>query len=312
MTTALGVDIDTNGNGVDPLTHRQIIKRHWNNTGIIGGLTVSGRSDLYYGVSPGVAVCSRGDADGYTEAYFPGGNTENAVSSGDGTYSRIDSIYLLANTGTPDNDVHCMVVQGTPAASPVAPTLPAGALLLQQMLMPAGASNTSSAARYGDVNYAIPYGAWLPRLGYQKATSPYVVPEDVQNGKMVWYQLLAAKFMIPTDRLVNISFETSSTVGAAGTGDELNQRAGSFFVQIRVDGNVVNDTSILNEYVTGNGWELESSRYSTPQKVDIDVNVEAGSHFVAVWVTGNNAPYTYPVTLNGKRMLKIEDRGVAQ
>ena len=208
MVTALGVDVDTNGNGLDPLTHRQIIRRHWNNTGIMGGLTVCGRSDLYYGVSAGVAVCSMGDADGYTEAYWPGGNTENAVSAGDGTYPRIDSVYLLANTGTPDNVVHCKVAQGTPAASPSAPTLPAGALLLQQMRVPAGASKTSSASVNGSQNYAIPYGVTLGVLA-QDRNSGNEGYDPAYNGT----PRNAVEFTLSTDRIVEIRFQCRVTGG---------------------------------------------------------------------------------------------------
>ena len=61
MTTALGVAPDPTGRGVDPPTHRRIIKAHWENTGIVCGLDVTGRSDLRYSVAAGVAVCSRGN-----------------------------------------------------------------------------------------------------------------------------------------------------------------------------------------------------------------------------------------------------------
>jgi len=305
MTTALGVDVDTNGNGVDPLTHRQIIKRHWNNTGIIGGLTVSGRSDLYYAVSAGVAVCSMGSADGYTEAYFAGGKTENAVSAGDGTYARIDSVYLLANTGTPDNAVHCGVVQGTPAASPSAPTLPAGALLLQQMLVPAGASKTSSASANGSQNYAIPYGGSLGRLAYAKVTGDYTIPEDKQ-----WHSQVSATFRVPTDRLVTVEWKACTTVGTSGTSaDDANANMGSYYLQLLVDGNVINE---INSAIGVKADEITSFRYDYVSTTSYDVNVTAGTHTVLARVYGNKGHWTYPVTFKNGRQIKVMDRGVAQ
>ena len=56
MTTALGVAPDSTGRGVDPPTHRRIIKAHWENVGVVCGLDVTGRTDLRYNVAAGVAV----------------------------------------------------------------------------------------------------------------------------------------------------------------------------------------------------------------------------------------------------------------
>ena len=288
MTTALGVDVDTNGNGVDPLTHRQIIKRHWNNTGIIGGLTVSGRSDLYYAVSAGVAVCSMGDADGYTEAYFAGGKTENAVSAGDGTYPRIDSIYLLANTGTPDNQVHCLVVQGTPSASPVAPVLPAGGLLVQQMLVPAGASATSAASDNGSRNFAIPYGSDLGRIGYAANTT---TTEQAYDSN--WYTQVAATVRVPTDRLVDVRW----TARASGSGGSTES---SYYIQLLIDGTVVSDGQ--DEISVPANYERKQFSF-TP-------NLTPGEHTIAIQAKCNTGKPRF--TWRGIRTVEVFDRGVAQ
>lgn len=228
MTTALGVDVDTNGNGVDPLTHRQIIKRHWGNTGIVGGLTVSGRSDLYYAVSAGVAVCSMGAADGYTEAYFAGGNTENAVSAGDATYPRIDTVYILANTGSPDNLVHVEVAQGTPSASPVKPALPVGAQPLMSMLLAAGAQNTGAAIPVdASATYAIPYGASMGVL------NRYVYTGAAPRNQTTLTTIGAKKIILPTDRNMHFWAKFSlSTSGSSGS-------EGGLWGYFRVDGQAV-------------------------------------------------------------------------
>lgn len=118
-TTALGIAPDSSGAGVTPLTHRQIIRAHWANTGIVSGLDVSGRGDLTYSVGAGMAVCSRGDADGYTEAYWAGGQTP-AVSA-TGSQPRIDCIWIRANDptqGDADNHVVIGVTQGNASATP--------------------------------------------------------------------------------------------------------------------------------------------------------------------------------------------------
>ncbi|MCI1868479.1 hypothetical protein [Bifidobacterium crudilactis] len=289
MTTALGVDVDTDGNGVDPLTHRQIIKRHWNNTGIIGGLTVSGRPDLYYAVSAGVAVCSMGDADGYTEAYWPGGKTENTVSAGDGTYSRIDSVYLLASTGTPDNQVHCKVLQGTPSASPVAPTLTAGALLLQQMLVPAGASKTSSASVNGSKNYAIPYGGSLGRLGALGTNTN----TTAQEWKPQWYNQAGVEVpALSTDRLVQVDFMARASGPSSGS---------SYRVKLIVDGSDQSDGQ--DELPVFDTYVRNRISYRT-------VLTAGRTHqvIIAIMPNTNKGQFTW----RGLRTVEVTDIGVAQ
>lgn len=64
--------------------------------------------------------------------------------------SRIDVVYVKQNeTRSPMSDSSDVpafgVVKGTAAATPVAPSVPAGALALAQVLLPAGVSNTAAA-----------------------------------------------------------------------------------------------------------------------------------------------------------------------
>ena len=80
MSTALGVSADQDNNGCTPLDHRMIIGSNYLNCGIKNGLGVKGRSDLRYQVDAGVAVTSRGDADGKMEAYFEGGATPETTA----------------------------------------------------------------------------------------------------------------------------------------------------------------------------------------------------------------------------------------
>ncbi|KFI80255.1 hypothetical protein [Bifidobacterium mongoliense] len=271
MTTALGVDVDTNGNGVDPLTHRQIIKRHWNNTGIMGGLTVSGRSDLYYTVSTGVAVCSMGDADGYTEAYWPGGKTENTVSAGDGTYARIDSVYLLANTGTPDNDVHCLALQGTPSASPVAPKLPAGALLLRNVTIPAGASTTGVGSIGVDVRYAIPYGASGDLLGAFTNTADAFGSSTVRE----WYTQESVSIYVPTDRTVEIIYQATFANAHQDRGRDL---VGGGWISWGVAALLLDGVAIPH---SGTEWQASNGVWES-HEIHKLVKVTAGRHTIAV------------------------------
>ena len=305
MTTAYGIAPDSTGSGLDPLTHRRIIKAHWANTGVICGLDVSGGTDLRYNVAAGAAVCSRGDADGYTEAYFNGGKTP-AVKAGDPSNPRIDRIWIRANDisqGDSDNQVTVGVTQGTPSATPTAPALPSGCVRLMDMVMPAGATSTAKAIKSGGQLYAVPYGASLGRIAASRVTAEYTVVEDKQ-----WHEQVRISFTLPTKRNVCLRWKACSTVGSDG-GASANDRQGSYFVQCRADGNIINDIPSSGEGLTGQmADEILSTRYSTTELLEWDATLDAGTHQIAVWVQGNISYLTYPVMLRS-RLLEAVDRG---
>lgn len=77
------------------------------------------------------------------------GNVNVPLNAAPSTNSRIDVVYVKQNeTRSPMSDSSDVpefgVVKGTVAASPVAPAVPAGALALAQVLLPAGVSNTAT------------------------------------------------------------------------------------------------------------------------------------------------------------------------
>lgn len=78
------------------------------------------------------------------------GNVNVALSAAPSANSRIDVVYVKQNESrspmSDGSDVPMFgVVKGTAAATPVAPSVPAGALALAQVLLPAGVSNTAAA-----------------------------------------------------------------------------------------------------------------------------------------------------------------------
>lgn len=78
------------------------------------------------------------------------GNVNVPLAAAPSANSRIDVVYVKQNeTRSPMSDGSDVpafgVVQGTAAATPVAPSVPAGALALAQVLLPAGVSNTAAA-----------------------------------------------------------------------------------------------------------------------------------------------------------------------
>lgn len=304
MTTALGIAPDSDGNGVDPLTHRKVLQSHWMNTGIITGLEVSGRSDLKYNIAAGVAVCSRGSADGYTEAYFSGGTTP-AVSAGDPSNPRIDRVWIKAGDltqGDDSNQVTVGVTQGTPAASPVAPSAPAGCVRLLDMKIPAGATSTQKATVSGTYDYAIPYGVSTGVLADANVNQQYTIPEDKQ-----WKKRVSTKFTVPTDRTVNIKWKARASSGSN------NSNIGSYFVQLRLDGTIINTgVNAGSSWIQGNFDEIGVWRFAETKSIDYDVTATKGTHTVEAYVLGNIAEKTDPVLLYGIQRLTVTDRGVAR
>lgn len=296
MVTAFGVAQDkTTGQGCDAMTHRRIIAAQWENPGIITGLKVSGRQDLRYGVSPGVAVCSMGETDGMSIAYWDGtGNqcTENTVDAADSTYSRIDAVYIISFTGVPDNQVHVRVKQGVPSASPMPPRVEAGGLVIACMLLPAGSSSTLSATREGEVDYAIPYGASLGLLGVSSNTSE--LEQDWTPN--LWWGQAAVAFSLPTDRQVEVRFTFRAN---SSTGEST-----SCYARVR---DAVNGDSILTD-----GWDelIMPPRYYQRQSVFWDLTLKAGQHNIVVDISPNVGGPAF--WWRGLRQVEVRDRGVVR
>lgn len=275
-TTALGVMQDGDGNGVDPLTHRRIIMGRWENTGIVSGLSVSGTSSLTYQVSAGNAVLSRGDSDGYTEAYWEGGTTD-AVSAGDASRPRVDLVWMRANDaqqGDADNRVHVGVTEGTASASPVAPGCPSGCVELAQMLVPAGATSTASATNNADQNYAVPYGASLGQLAYYRDTTS----GDIDSTSRVKTTRCSVSVTVPTDRLVELRMTAS--VACRG----VDPQYCSWYTSFSVDGSELP--------YSGGEFYLNCLTCEALQR-SFTTELAAGTHSVAVltaWVSGTAGP----------------------
>lgn len=311
-TTALGIMQTGDGAGVDPLTHRRIIKSHWANAGIVSGLKVTGGSGLTYNVSAGNAVLSRSDSDGYTEAYWEGGTT-NAVSTGDPSNPRIDTVWLKAydaQQGDPDNRVHVGVTQGTPSSSPVAPSAPSGCLAIARMRMPAGATSTSSAQQTTARDYAIPYGSSLGRIGHYHDTTN----GNIDTTRYAKTTRCAVSVNVPTDRLVDLQFTASAA--CSGSGEQYT----CWYVAFSVDGSELS--------YSGGELHLNAKTCQTVQRT-FTTELGAGTHTIAVltaWVSGDTYPKVRSGSYSGTgtgadgkftgtypgMILEVWDRGVTQ
>lgn len=311
-TTALGIMQDSEGAGVDPLTHRRIIKARWTNPGIVTGIDVSGTSGLTYRVGAGNAVLCRAESDGYVEAYWEGGQTP-AVAVGDPSNPRIDTVWLRANDlqqGDPDNRVQVGVTQGTPAASPVAPDAPDGCLAIAAMLVPAAATSTATATQTTQREFAIPYGATLGLLGSYRDTTSAKFDTKLRA------RTTRCKVMVtvPTDRLLELRFTASVYCSGSAAADHHT----SWYVGFLLDGTEIDGSG-------GEIW-LNTETCETQHRTQI-VEVQAGTHALAVvtaWVSGQACPgarygaydiqggdvASFRGTFAGK-LLEVWDRGVA-
>lgn len=307
MATALGISPDADNNGVTPSVHRQIIAAQWHNTGVIDGLAVSGRSDLSYAVSQGVAVCSRGTADGKTIAYWPGGTT-GAVQAGDPSNPRIDVVWVAAHNAVEykdtDNSVVVGVTQGTPAANPVAPNAPAGATVIRRMRMPANATTTSSATAVDTVNYAIPYGASLGLLAYDDQSKINQVMND--GGKHVPHLLNRRSITLPTDRLVELDWSGCVSDGKVNVATDWI----SLMHWFKVDGKDIPYAAV--ELHVSRTWEQFHHNHI--------MTLAAGTHTIESWYEWRNGNWEVSWHCGGSAnehggypgsILAVWDRGVA-
>jgi hypothetical protein len=112
-------------------------------------IAVAGTAGLSYTVQPMTVVVSRAASEGIYLFTLTG--TTTVATSAPASGARFDLIYVKQNDpdkGDPDNAAVVGIVQGTPATTPEKPyaLVPAGALVLAEARVPAGATATNSAS----------------------------------------------------------------------------------------------------------------------------------------------------------------------
>ena len=260
MSVAFGIRQSSEGIGTTDADLRKILGYKWLNRGIIAGLSVTGNSALNYNVAAGMAVCSKGDSDGKSEAYFAGGTSPDVTANG-GSYDRYDAVWITSHDitqGDSDNIVTLGVTQGTPAASPSFPSVPTYATVLAYMHVPAGATTMASATVADQGDFAIPYGSSLGVLLNKQYTSASDHSSTITIG--------SGNVSLPTDRILRISvtLTCSSTSGSRG----------SVYAQVYLDGTLIRTFEHVTQPTSACSGQYE------------DVwNVAAGKHTITVKVS---------------------------
>ncbi|MET9468483.1 hypothetical protein ABZY44_27590 [Streptomyces sp. NPDC006544] len=130
----------------------------------------SGAGAMAVQIGPGRAIVQGTDAQG---AYPVANDSAVTLTIADGAaqFARIDSVVLRVNDPLFDGGTvaaRIEIAQGTPAASPVAPTLPAASLRLWDIAVPAGASAGAGGIGWGGAlvdrrRYTAAAGGIIPR-----------------------------------------------------------------------------------------------------------------------------------------------------
>ncbi len=296
---AFGVRQTADGIGTTDTDIRHMLAQKWLNTGVVGGLNVSGGSTMAYNVSAGMAICSRGASDGFTEAYWSGGATPT-VEANSSSNPRIDVVWITAHDmsqGDTDNLVTIGVTEGTAAANPSAPTIPTYATEVARMLLPGGATTTKNATVNASISFAIPYGASLGMLGSTIDTRDQIGDSTLNK----YYVEMATNILyLPTDRLVELRYQVCASASDGNYSD--------WYQSFVMDGEEVPNSG--GEFHFTNGW-------STQERLHI-MQLEKGNHTVAVrtGLRGGSAPWFHytgdEYTSFYGRRLQVFDRGIVR
>lgn len=264
-TTAFPVRQTTDGVGCTDVMLRRIFGALYPAKGIITGLAVSGQNALSYKVAEGVAVCSKGESDGSTLAYFEGGKVE--ITANTATNPRIDVVYITSHDvtqGDTDNLVTLGVVQGTAAATPTEPNIPSYATKLCAMQLPANASSTINSVKYGSLPYAVGYGGSQGVLA-EIVNTASTTSWGSRNG---YTGLGSTTFNVTSKRTVQFNV---TVTGGANSG-EFDNGAAAVDSRLTLDGSII-DNRQVRVYKAG-GAVSQFYQYTT--------TVEAGTHSL-VW-----------------------------
>jgi hypothetical protein len=130
---------------------RSLMSAIWPQNGVVGGVVSAVANTLTVSVAPGTAAVALQAGQGSALCRWDAAEVPPALASGPATgNTRIDVIYLQVRDNAIDaganNDFVFLVAQGVPATSnPAIPAIPANALALANVVVPALAANLNAA-----------------------------------------------------------------------------------------------------------------------------------------------------------------------
>jgi hypothetical protein len=242
---------------------------------------VTGKSDMSYDVSGGVAVASRGASTGpYIGAID--GVTNVTTTAAPGSGSRYDIIYIQypdVEQGDADSNVDFGVVQGAASGSPSVPTgdLPTGAVAIAQVLIPSGvtATNAGGVVITKNVPYTVARGAPVP------------VRDQAERDALTKYAgLVARRLDTGLDNITDgTSWDNFGAVTVHGQSAPLKLKYGSDVSTTSAAGQVQIDTGLTTllvvMFVNGDGG-------AHPNAVLSRVGDYSGGEFIVKWVDGDS------------------------
>jgi hypothetical protein len=126
---------------------RRLIGSIWP-TAAVTGCAVSVGGGMNMGVAPGTVVAPTANGTGSVLCYSDAAETVTAAAAPASGSNRIDLVVCQPRgndlDGGANNDFIFTVVTGTAAATPVAPAVPAGAVVLAQVYIPGGSSSVTA------------------------------------------------------------------------------------------------------------------------------------------------------------------------
>lgn len=253
-----GKETEAGGQRTTPETVQQVWSALYTNSGdnpLISGGQVTGNADRTFNVNAGVGLCTTAAGSSYVAWKA----TKTALVTPPATGTQVWTVYA-----SQDGAIGV-------SAAPAAPYVTLG-----KFSVPAGATSMAGLPNLWNTNYALPYGARLPRLAYWR--------ENAGGGQAAANQFVAnVPFSVQTDRTIQVTIWQE--LYTQPPGNDLG--AGSVLWDINLDnGNQLGKI------------ELPVDRRRTIRTYDWITDVQAGSHSVSInrsniWPGGDFVVYHF-------------------
>lgn len=279
LTRSPGVRGETPTNGVTPKDHRLSMEAQMGGRGpgVISGCTVTGTAGWQYAVAAGELATRRAPGDGLcvwtnTSQYLAGDPSAPAPAAGT---SRVDIVYARHNNMQEHGDLDSLpvidVVRGTASSgTPVAPTLPDGAIELARKVVAAGDTSTSVGAAISHANQA--------RAGAVGGIVVGGADQSVPSGSITQLTFPSATTTLMGDVTYSGGILTLSTPGWYQIGVYVRVTGGTATgnLELRLRAGGANVALSCTAYNAGGSWNVSTVIY-VPGSTTIDAYLNQSS-----------------------------------